>query len=65
MQKDEKLNKETDSEEALAAIADIAWSGGVLQEVMATGSVSERLASACGDLFAEIRELASAAAGDR
>ncbi len=45
-------------EDRKAAIGDIAISGNRLQQVLASGVVSGRVAVACGELFTEIAELA-------
>lgn len=48
-------------EDQRAAIGDIAISGNRLQQVLASGVVSGRVALACGELFTEIAELAGSA----
>lgn len=47
-------------EDTLVVIGDIASSGRKLQEVLATGLVSMRVADVCGELFTEIADLAGA-----
>ena len=58
MQTDKNLKRVIPCEDALVAIGDIAMSGNRLQEVLASGVVSGRIAMACGELFTEIAELA-------
>lgn len=48
-------------EDVSAAVGDMANCGAVLQEVAATGIVSERVVQAAGLLLIEIAELAGAA----
>lgn len=48
-------------DDAKAVIGDIAISGNRLQQVVASGIVSGRVALACGELFTEIAELVGSA----
>lgn len=48
-------------EDAMAAVADIAISGNRLQQVVASGFVSARIALACGELFSEIADIVGSA----
>lgn len=60
MKTDNSATSEPVCEDALAAIGDLAGTGSILQEVLASGTVSARVAQASGLLFTEIARLSGA-----